>query len=109
MCLLMGDIREAKEVKEIKEFEKFGCVRSLRKLGKLGKLEKLEKLEKNGHYDKNLKFSNLSKFLKFSNLPPPTQEGICCQKVANLVPIKRKSGWDILTYFPFALWIEVPK
>ena len=30
----------------------------------------LGKLEKNGHYDKNLKFSNLSKFLKFSNLPP---------------------------------------
>ena len=90
----MGDIREAKEAKEIKEF---GCIRSLRKLGKL---EKLEKLEKNGHYDKNLKFSNLSKFLKFSNLPPPTQEGICCEKVANLVPIKRKSGWGILSVFP---------
>ena len=51
-------------------------------------------------FDKNLKFSNLSKFLKFSNLPPPYAKGICCEKVANLVPIKRKSGWDILSVFP---------
>jgi hypothetical protein len=74
------EVREIRGVKDIKEFEKFGCIRSLRKLGKL---------EKNGHYDKNLKFSNLSKFLKFSNLPPPTQEGICCEKVVDVVSIKK--------------------
>ena len=34
---------------------------------------------------------------------------ISCQSGANLPPIKRKSRWDILTYFPFALWIEVAK
>ena len=32
-----------------------------------------------------------------------------CEKGSNLALIKRKSGWDILTYFPFALWIEGPK
>ena len=88
--MLRGDIREVREVKEIKEFEKFGCIRSLRKLGKL---EKLEKLEKNGHYDKNLKFSNLSKFLKFSILPPPAQEGICCQKGAECYTRQKCRRW----------------
>ena len=84
----MGDIREAKEAKEIKEFEKFRCVRSLRKL------------EKNGHYDKNLKFSNLSKFLKFSNLPPPAQEGICCQKGAECYTRQKCRRWVVLCVRP---------
>ena len=47
---------------------------------------------------------NLLKFLNFPNLlnSPPTHLHtlICCQSDANLPPIKRKSGWDILSVFP---------
>ena len=79
-----GGLKEFKEFREFRE-----GLRAFRRLS--GSLISLISLN-----------SLISLTSLISLISPPTHLHtlICCQSGANLPPIKRKSGWDILEVFP---------
>ena len=75
--VVISEFREVKEIRELREFREFREVREFREI----------------------RNNFLSEWCSAKETVQAV-EPISCQSGANLPPIKRKSGWDILSVFP---------